>query len=221
VEIAGAAKILSFSEKRLAALLRKAALQHIRRELPLARESLEEVRFLLEWSDRPEWAPVISFVAEWTEAVKREREGRNANAAPAAWIHLAQELASELDQGKNWVGYLNARWQLGNSRLELSRRLFYGSIASLALGLSGLIIAVLARHALLGHWDWLATSPFHSPKERLLTLVLIVGRVAGTVLMIEHGILWAQRALTGKADEPQVFFLGSEQGLALVEPPRR
>lgn len=221
MKAAQATNVLSFSEKRLAGLLRKAALHHIRRELVLAREALDEARFLLEWSDRPDWALVAEFVAEWGEAVKCERVGHNPGAAPAAWIHLGQELATVLDQGGDWVAYLASRWRVENGRLELSRRLFYGFLGTLALGLAALIIGVLARHALLGHWDWLATGPLRSTKDRLFLIVLIVGRVAGTVMMIEHGILWAQRALTGKGDEPQVYFLGAEKGLSLVEPPRQ
>jgi hypothetical protein len=221
VKTAPTAKLLSFSEKRLSALFRKAALQHIRRELIHARETLDEARFLLEWSDRPEWQPVIQFVGAWSEATIREREGRNPGTAPAAWIHLGQELADVLDRKGDWVEYLAARWRVEDGQLELPKRIFYGVVATLALGLAVLIIAVLARHALLGHWDWLATSPIHSPKERILTLVLIIGRVAGTVMMVEHGILWGQRAWSGKAEEPRVYFLGSEKGLELVEKPRQ
>jgi hypothetical protein len=216
-----ATNLLSFSEKRLSGLLRKAALQHIRRELIHTRETLDEARFLLEWSDRPDWQPVINFVGAWSDAAAREREGRNPGTAPAAWIHLGQELADVLDRRGDWVEYLAVRWRVEDGTLELPKRIFYGTLAALALGLAGLIVAVLARHALLGHWDWLATGPLHSPKERILTLVLITGRVAGTVMMIEHGILWGQRALTGKGDEPKVYFLGSEKGLALVEEPRK
>ncbi|MGZ3651032.1 MAG: hypothetical protein ACXWR1_16070 [Bdellovibrionota bacterium] len=207
-------KLLSYSSKRLAILFRKAALQHIRRELPAARETLQEIHFLLDWSNQPAWEPALRFVAEWGQSVAAEEKGTLPSIAPAAWIHLSQELAHLIDEGADWVGYLESRWRLDSGLLPLRSRIFFATLSFLALGLGSLIVIVLARHALLGHWDWLLAG---TPHARAITLLLIVGRVAGTVLMIEHGYVWGKKAITGRGDEPQSSFLAG--GLTLVNTP--
>jgi hypothetical protein len=208
-------KLLSFSEKRLAILFRKAALLHIRRELAAAREVLQEIHFLLDWSNQLAWKPALRFVTEWDEAVAGEEVGTLPTVAPAAWIHLSQELAHLIDERHDWVGYLESRWRLDSGLLPMRSRIFFGTLSALGLGLGTLIVVVLARHAMLGHWDWLLAGAPHSHRARAVTLLLILGRVAGTVLMIEHGYVWGKKAITGRADRPQSYFLGGE--LSLVE----
>jgi hypothetical protein len=207
------AKLLSLSEKRLVRLFRRAALQHIRRELRNAKATLDEAEFLLDEGN------VLLFLREWAAAVESERSGLSPPSAPAAWIHLAQELASVLESGGDWSLYLDSRWRLENGRIGWSRRLFFGLLGALAFSLSGLVTALLARHIAAGNWDGLAVGSMHTQGEKLLAFVLIFGRVAGTVLMVEHGCTWAKKALSGRVEEPRALFLGTEQGLALVEPP--
>ena len=110
------ARLLSFSERRLAGLLRRAALQHVRRELRDAQATLEQTLFLVERSGRAGWLGAVPFLRAWSEALGGERESA-ACVAPAAWIHLAQELASLVESGTDWVGYLENRWQIGRAHV--------------------------------------------------------------------------------------------------------
>jgi hypothetical protein len=209
------ARLLSYFEPRLARLLRRAALQHIRRELRACGEALDEAAFLVSFSGRVDWAPAETFLREWAAAVADERAGRGSGNAPAAWVHLGQELASELERGGDWIGYLATRWRVGPGRMSWSRRAFYGTLAALAGGLALLILVSLARQAAGGAWD-AVTSPVGTAE--LAAFVMLFGRVAGTVLMLEHSLLWGKRALTGKNGDTRVLFLGTPAGLALVEP---
>jgi hypothetical protein len=213
------ARLLSFSEKRLAQLLRRAAFQHIRRELALAVETLGEAVFLVEWSNRPEWTPGLAFLREWESSVAAERQGLSPGTAPAAWIHLAQELAHLLENGHEWVPYLQTRWRVEAGRIGWSRRAAYAMGGFCALTLSCLILLLLARHAAAGKWGELAVGGMRTWFDQGLTFVLLFGRVAGTFFMLEHGVDWARKALTGRVEEPRVLFLGSPEGLALAEPP--
>ena len=213
--------LIPFNEKRLANLYRGAALRHIRREYAECSRLLREALLLIEKCDRGNWAPAHLFTAEWERAVVAENRGEGLSTAPAAWIHLSQELASAMEQAADWVGYLEGRWRFEPGRLPVSRRAWYAFLATLALVLSAAILALLARQVSGGGWESLIAGPLRTPPQKLFALVLILGRVAGTALMIESGVVWARRALTGKDGEAQVFFLGPEAGLALADPPAK
>lgn len=213
------ARLLSLSEKRLARIFRRAALQHIRRELREASATLADAAALLEAEGRESWAPGLAFVREWGSAVDTERRGLSLHAAPAAWIHLSQELASVLEAGGDWIEYLHTRWTVESGRLPWGRRAGYGILSVLALGLSGAVLLLLARHAAQGNWDGLTVGAMRTALEKALTLTLLFARVAGTVLLVEQGVRWGRKAFSGRGEEPRVLFLGRSGGLAIAENP--
>lgn len=214
---AESSRLYSLEEKRLARLLRRAALQHVRREHALAAATLAEARTLVAWAARPAWAFGLEFLGQWRETVKAEHEGKVPATAPAAWIHLSQELASLLESGGDWIAYLRGRWKLEAGRISVRKRVLLGLLGSVTLLLSALMLWLTVR-GLVG--DPIARlSLSEMGRDSLLGALLALGRLLGILLMVEHGVLWARKAVTGKSDEPEVTFLGGTGGgLTLISP---
>lgn len=210
-------RLYSLEEKRLARLLRQAALQHVRREHALAAATLAEARTLVEWASRPAWAPGHKFLGQWRETVKTEHEGKVPATAPAAWIHLSQELASLLEAGGDWIAYLNGRWKVEAGRITWKKRLAYGALGVLTLLLSAFMLWLTVR-GLIG--DPLARMSLgEMGKNSVVSALLALGRLVGILLMVDHGLTWTRKAVTGESDDPAVTFLGGEGGgLTLISP---
>lgn len=202
-------RVLSYSEKRLVHLLRRAALQHIRREYDAAERSLRAALLLVRAENRAAWEGAEGFLAAWARAVAAERDGEDLEVSAASWVHLGQEIAALLDTRGDWAAYLRSRWRLVARLLPKRSRWVFAGLSVAAFGLSSYIIVWLFEHALAGHWDDLVVGAFTSRGEQLLTLALILARVAGTVLMAEHAILWARKAITGQAEKAKVVFVGA------------
>ncbi len=208
-------KLYSLEEKRLARLLRQAALRHVRREFGLAAATLAEAKNLVLWANRPQWAQGYEFLSQWREAVKLEHEGKAPTTAPAAWIHLSQELAALLETGGNWTEYLEGRWKVEAGKLSRKRRIAFGVLGFGTLIMSFVILWLTVQGLL--HEPLGRMSMAELGRENLLGALLALGRLLGTVLMVEHGFAWARKAVTGESDQPNVIFIGGTgKGLTLL-----
>lgn len=207
--------LFSFEERRLAKLLRQASMASIRREYGRTQGFLRDATELMEWADRPEWEYGMAFLEQWEASVRNEQKGRSLATPPAAWIHLAQELASLLETEGDWVAYLRTRWQLEQDRLSLGRRVSYGLMGVAALVLGVLVVCTIAQSFMAGGIS-MRSSLFEMSHEQLVALVLTLGRLLGALLMLEHGYYWAKRAALGNSEGPAVHFLPSRDGLILL-----
>ena len=203
-------KLYSLEEKRLARLLRQAAIQHVRREHALAAATLAEAKNLVEWSGREGWAYGFEFLTQWRETVKAEHQGKVPATAPAAWIHLSQELASLLETGGDWIDYLGARWKVQAGRISRKKRAAFAALGLVTLVLSFFIIGLTVKNMMVDPLGRLSMNEMG--KESLFGALLVLGRLLGTLLMVEHGFTWARKAMTGESDEPEVTFLGGTGG---------
>ncbi len=208
--------IYSFEERRLAKILRQASLAYIKREYGRTQRFLDEAIDLMDWACREEWSYAQEFIAHWQETVKTEQGGKLLSTAPAAWIHLGQELASLLETGGDWIGYLKQRWQMEDSSLPWKKRATFATLGTLALFLGALVLGMTAKAIYLGELS-LTTNLWQMSGQELATLALGLARVAGAALMLEHGYYWSRRALEGKDEAPGIVFLPSQEGLTLLQ----
>lgn len=203
-------KLYSLEEKRLARLLRQAALQHVKSQHALAAATLAEAKTLVKFSSRPAWTPGYQFLCQWRETVKLEHEGKVPSTAPAAWIHLSQELATLLETGGDWIGYLGTRWKVEAGRITSGKRILLALAGALTLVTSLLILWLTIKGVVnepLGRM-----SLGEMGLENLLGALLALGRLLGTLLMVEHSFGWLRKGITGESDQPEVTFLGSPSG---------
>jgi len=209
--------LLFFSDRRLAGLFRRAALQHIRRDLAETEATLKAAGILVESSPRLEQA--LPFVREWAEAIEKERRGMRPPASSAAWIPLGQELAFLLENGGDWAGYLGSRWRLESPHNNWKPRVGYAVLGVLALMLCAFILFHFSRHGSGGFAGNLpGEGGAYALKGRVLAFFFVLGHAAGLVLIFEQGLRWILRALRQRPEEQKVLFLGRPEGLA--EAPR-
>jgi len=197
--------LYSFEDKRLARLLRQASLCYVRRELGRTQSSVQHAIELVEWANRPEWNLGLAFLKQWYDVVQHEQKGRSGACAPAAWIHLAQELAALLETEGDWIAYLGSRWRLEEGSLSRSQRIAYTGMGISALGLGALVLGTTTYGLLAGEITLAGPAS-----------LLILGRLLGAALMVEHGFYWSRRALSGRSEEPESVFLPAHGGLTLV-----
>lgn len=198
--------LYSFEERRLAKLLRQASMAYIRQEYGRAQRILADAAELVEWANRPEWNYGQIFLEQWSSSVKDEQNGRASATAPAAWIHLAQELAALIETGGDWDEYLRARWRVVDANLSRGRRIAYGAMGAAALGLGALVLGTSAYGFLAGE-----LGPLSGPSG-----LLLIGRLLGSALMVEHGFYWGRRALRGKSNEQEAVFMPAGGGLRIL-----
>jgi len=208
-------KLYSFEEKRLARLLRQASLAYIRREYGRTQRFLGDAIELIEWANRPGWDYGREFLAHWCATVRDEQEGRSLSTAPAAWIHLGQELATSLESEEDWIFYLRSRWRTVEGNLSRGRRAAYGAMGVSAFGLGALILGFAAHGLIVGEMD-LWKSLAQAGREQWASNLLSFGRILGAAMMVEHGYYWGKRALSGKSLDPEAIFIPALDGLKLL-----
>lgn len=173
-------RCISFEGKRLARLLRQAALCHLRGEFAEADVFLEDASSYLEWAEVADWEKGQSFVDHWRDAIAQEEAGLGGMVPGAAWMHLAQEVATKAEQGEDWGAYLRSRWSSHPGKWKMIWRVGYPSVLSaLAFAASLLILFHLHHGASAGENHFLVTA----------------ARIASALLLFEYGREWAKRAM--------------------------
>lgn len=204
-------------KRRFAKLLRKAALGQVRGELDSAAAALDSLFLLLEQCEERQFEPLQEFVQEWTAVIANSPDGVVLSATPAAWVHLAQELADFLEADRNWKAYLDSRWQLRGEQWNLRKRFGYGVCGFSCLVLGCLVFYSLGRGVWMGSLDaaWLDSS-WRKVSDVWLVAILL-GRLAGSLFMLHSGYFWLRGALAGRGPELSPSFLLPKQKLALVK----
>lgn len=196
--------------------MRQAALAHANREYARTHEILIEAVDLMDWANRPDWRLGRDFLEFWGEAAKAEQAGDPLHCAPEAWSDLAEQLADRLEREGDWISYLRSRWSTKNGMLCRRWRVIYGTLGGIALMLGVLILGTMAHSIYAGELlRWFDAAS--ASREQVAIALLTLGRVLGSLMMVEHGFYWLRKAVRGTNDEVGAVFLpGEERSLILL-----